>query len=407
MVYLQYVNIFTLLHRAGVSGRCAHIAAILLMLSKHIDENGYIVEKVSTSLPCSWNKGKKREKKTQKLHNVSYQSNKRQKPDDLYYWDPRPKELRIKNNEEQVNSFICDIQSIYSMKGGNQFCMWQTLLKISYKDFNLSPEDISYYKSMVTIFENHIEEYILELLKDSVSGQIPGTEGQSESSTWFQQRMFRITASKCKTVISLGEKISQSVDERKCFYDWVKNNFWFPSNILTLDMKYGIESESEAVKLYMSSTGKKVISSGLWVNKKYIHLAASPDGLLFNDQNKLHGILEIKCLKIFKNKTIEQLVSEKPSELSRQCFKIVNNKIFLKRTHQYYYQIQMQLLVTEADYCDFILYSNVGKIYVERITKDDDVQSRVKKYTKLFWKKLLIPEYFIMRVPRELLPVLL
>ena len=172
-------------------------------------------------------------------------------------------------------------------------------------------------------------------------------------------------------------------------------------------MKYGIESGSLAVNLYMSNTVNKVYSSGLWVNRKYIHLAASPDGLIYNDQNKLHGIIEIKCLKIFRNRTIEQLILDKPPELSKQCFALNDNNISLKRSHLYFYQVQLQLLITEADYCDFILYSSAGKNYVGRIVKDDDVQRQIIKYTKLFWQKILIPEYFIMRIPRELLPIVL
>ena len=174
----------------------------------------------------------------------------------------------------------------------------------------------------------------------------------------------------------------------------MKNNFWFPSNILTQDMKYGIESESLAGNFYMSNTGNKVISSGLWVNRKYIHLAASPDGLIYNDQNKLHGIIEIKCLKIFRNRTIEQLILDKPPELSKKCFALNDNNISLKRSHLYFYQVQLQLLITEADYCDYILYSSAGKIYVERIVKDDDVQKQIIKYTKLFWEKNTNPRVF-------------
>ena len=152
-------------------------------------------------------------------------------------------------------------------------------------------------------------------------------------------------------------------------------------------MKYVIESESLAVNLYMSNTGNKVISSGPWVNKNYIHLAVSPDGLIYNDQNKLHGIIEIKCLKIFRNRTIEQLILGKPPKLSKQCFELNDNNIYLNRSHLYFHQVQLQLLITEADYCDFILYFSDGKIYVERIVKDDDIQRRIIKYTKLFWEK--------------------
>ena len=184
-----------------------------------------------------------------------------------------------------------------NVNGGNKLSMWQTLFKITYKDFSLDMEDIDYYRSQVTVFENCLEGNISKFLKDQVSGQVLGTEEQCDSSVWFQQHLFLITASRCKIITSLGEKISRNIDARKSCYDWIKNNFWFPSNILTQDMKCGIESESLAGNFYMSNTGNKVISSGLWVNRKYIHLAASPDGLIYNDQNKLHGIIDIKCLK--------------------------------------------------------------------------------------------------------------
>ena len=78
------------------------------------------------------------EKKTPKqLHNNEYKSSKRQMENDLYYWNPRPKEFQIKNNVEQFNSFICSLQGISNVNGGNKLSMWQTLFKITYKDFSL------------------------------------------------------------------------------------------------------------------------------------------------------------------------------------------------------------------------------------------------------------------------------
>ena len=227
---------------------------------------------------------------------------------------------------------------------------------------------------------------------------------QYDSSSAF---FFRITASRCKIVFSLGEKISKTIDARKIFYDWIKNNFWFSNNILTQDMKYGIENESLAVNLYMSNTGNNVISSGLWVNKKSIHLAASPDGLNIMIKSNCMLKYRFKCLKIFGNRTIEQLILDKPPELSKQCFELNDNNISLKWSHLYFHQVQLQLLITEADYCGFTLHSSAGEICVETIVKDDDVQRQIIKYTKLFWEKILIPEYFIIRIPKELLPTVL
>ena len=122
-------------------------------------------------------------------------------------------------------------------------------------------------------------------------------------------------------------------------------------------MKYGIENESKAIAIYSSQTGNKVVSSGLWINAKYLHLGASPDGLILDDSTiNVKGIIEVKCLKIFRGRFIEQIIQKKLRELSRQCFKVVDNKILLKNLHSCYIQIQLQLLVIEAEYCNFLLY---------------------------------------------------
>ena len=48
--------------RASAIERCAHVSALLLMLSDYVKENGCNVVIPSTSLPCEWNKGQKRKK---------------------------------------------------------------------------------------------------------------------------------------------------------------------------------------------------------------------------------------------------------------------------------------------------------------------------------------------------------
>ena len=60
------------------------------MASDYITEHGYMVKDACTSLPCTWNKGKKRQKELKALHKVNYPSSKRLAADSLYNWDPRP-----------------------------------------------------------------------------------------------------------------------------------------------------------------------------------------------------------------------------------------------------------------------------------------------------------------------------
>ena len=59
--------------------------------------------------------------------------------------------------------------------------------------------------------------------------------------------------------------------------------------------------------------------------------------------------------------------------LGRQCFKIKDGKCVLKESHSYYHQIQLQLLVTERTYCDFVLYAADGPVSIETINRDEQL----------------------------------
>ena len=88
-------------------------------------------------------------------------------------------------------------------------------------------------------------------------------------------------------------------------------------------MKYGLESESAAVKQYEIQTSLSVSPTGLWVNLQFSYIACSPDGLVGDDV-----LLEIKSLKIFHDNTIDQVANDtdrllvSKDNLNRQCFAI-------------------------------------------------------------------------------------
>ena len=159
-------------------------------------------------------------------------------------------------------------------------------------------------------------------------------------------------------------------------------------------MKYGIESEPEAIKKYEEQTNSVVATSGLWVNPKYPFLGCSADGLVDQD-----GIIEIKSLKIFKFNTIDSIIlpgqtSVPKDTISRQCFTLDDGQCELKRSHDYHYQIQMQLLVTERNFCDFILYAKNGPVSIERIFRDEVLIDEISSVLSLFWMRVIAPEIF-------------
>ena len=176
--------------------------------------------------------------------------------------------------------------------------MWETLIKVTYEDFLLDDDDKLYYKYLVRNFESCLADNVVNIFKNSFPEQVPGTKEQSHSETWLQEQYFCITASVCKNVVLIGEKIKTKIDAKHLCFDWIRNHFRFPNSFKILDMKYGIENESKAIAIYSSQTGNKVVSSGLWINANYLHIGASPDGLILDDNTiNVKGIIEVKCLK--------------------------------------------------------------------------------------------------------------
>ena len=63
----------------------------------------------------------------------------------------------------------------------------------------------------------------------------------------------------------------------------------------------------------------------------------------------------------------------------------VDDKLTLKQNHSYYYQIQLQLLVTVFPYCNFILHSPKGPPSSEKILPNTDLQRSITEKAYAFW----------------------
>ena len=120
--------------------RCAYIAALLLFLDEHVKTSGYCMTLPSTSNPCEWNKGKKREKNPKLLHKASYMSVKRSQSS-LYKFYPRPVNFRGAS-QQLLNDFVVDQQS-YGAKY-KESPMWLSLMRIKYDNFEIKDDHKSY-----------------------------------------------------------------------------------------------------------------------------------------------------------------------------------------------------------------------------------------------------------------------
>ena len=96
--------------------------------------------------------------------------------------------------------------------------------------------------------------------------------------------------------------------------------------------------------------------------------------------------MEVKCLNILRLHSVNDIINGdcQSAEVKQQCFVVKDKKLVLKRTHSYFYQIQLQLLITEARFCDFVLYSAKGPVSIERIYPDSKLQTRIFESTQSF-----------------------
>ena len=234
----------------------------------------------STSRPCTWNKGKKRAKAPKPIHFAEYPSSKRKPPSKLYNWDPRPEEGRgASANNAAIADFISSIR-------GDKMTKWETLLKIKYSDFVIDEADIALYKQMCNKFKTKLLDHNETILKSRNCCEIPETMEQSNSEKWHNERKYRVTASVCKAIVNMGEHLSAN-DSLRPHFNWLEKNFWFPTSFTTASMRYGMENEANALKEYAEKKQVFVAKSGLWINKNYVHLAASPDGLIFDESSNV------------------------------------------------------------------------------------------------------------------------
>mgnify|MGYP004417317051 CR=1 FL=1 len=124
-------------------------------------------------------------------------------------------------------------------------------------------------------------------------------------------------------------------------------------------LERGNELEPLARASYELSTGKKVVEVGFVTNDRYKLAGASTDGLVDND-----GVAEIKCFEDKKH--------------LKAIFEVKNTGTFTIESG-YDWQAQMEMMITERKYCDFILFNPnfEDQLLIKTLQPD------IEKYQKL------------------------
>jgi len=136
-----------------------------------------------------------------------------------------------------------------------------------------------------------------------------------------------------------------------------------------VSFRWGCEHERNAIEAYSSSakhnhSDLEVVEAGFFIDPERPYLGASPDSVL-NCKCCGKGVIEVKCPHCIKEGLPED------NEVPGFCMTKDNDKWTLKRSHPYFYQIQLQMAVCDVTYGDFVVWTKT-EYAVERIMRDDD-----------------------------------
>lgn len=193
------------------------------------------------------------------------------------------------------------------------------------------------------------------------------TRGQSNSKEWFQDRKQKLTSSQFGLIIK-RKKISDS------FIQSLIN----PKQFNSAPTSYGISNEKNALDQYIKTTGNHIHDCGLVVNHNLPFLGATPDAKVC--YKGITGIIEVKCPYSARDLKIDNACTDLPDF----CLEIKDGVKSLKKTHNYFYQVQGQLLITGVTFCDFVVFTKKD-LFIQRIEPDVKfMSSMVEKLHSFF-----------------------
>eukprot|EP00117_Sycon_ciliatum_P020927 scpid39333/ scgid18501/ len=227
------------------------------------------------------------------------------------------------------------------------------------------------------------------------------TREQHLSEEWHAEHIGRITSSVVHRVL----RMRQSTSPDKLVADIVGlSKTTFKPGASGGARQHGHDMEDTARNhyiSYMEDMGEVVTVSqhGLFVSSEYPYIGTSVDGLVHIAGTDDCGVLEIKCPA--STEKVEELVETRKSFFLKSS----NGVLSLKKSHQYFSQVQMEMAVTGHKWTDFVVFTTcdgVHSIHVERIAFDEEFWKENLEKIHSFYRKFVVLELVTRRLLRNL-----
>lgn len=228
----------------------------------------------------------------------------------------------------------------------------------------------------------------MELSEESIKFINKSTTTQSDNLMWYEQRMGRITSSTVHAITHTNiENPAKSIILSVCK----------PRDhpLKCEPVLWGKNNEDAALSAYnrlLSSSDTKhqnvcLRKEGFQISNAYPFIGVSVDSLMTCD---CHGItvVEVKCPYTAKDKDCKTFLG------SSNCH-LENN--LLKKSHKYYSQVQLQMFVYNAKFCDFITWAPKFVI-ITYVQRDDEFINDMLNKCKNIYVSHILPELHTRRL---------
>ena len=284
----------------------------------------------------------------------------------------RTKALKKKWEKLKARQVVLDAQKFVA----HDHCYFTTPVSCKFDLDVPSLSDLVKESAAKTYYKEHVE--LSETALMALEGE---TRGQAKDALWFSERKKRITASLAKTVACRREDTPP---------DKLVNQIVKRRSVYSVAMAYGIDNEDVARDKYMQimKTIRPSLSTtklGLCVSISQPWLAGSPDGAVTDPSEKEEGLLEIKCPFQCTTSTFRKCARK-----SSFCLRFQKGKLSLRRSHAYYYQMQVQMFVSKKAWCDLCVFSP-SELHIERVRYDPDFLLRILPKMQQFYCNSVLP----------------
>lgn len=234
------------------------------------------------------------------------------------------------------------------------------------------------------------ERFILELSKSDEERNLiqHRTILQSGSSEWMELRRSLLTASNFGKIIKRRQDTSCANTVKALLY---KTDIGHVTSV-----KHGREHEKIALAQLAFEQDIDINPCGLFIDKNIPYLGATPDGISGEDM-----IIEIKCPISAHSIGIAESINKKKITFWK---KNKTGVLEVNKAHDWFYQVQGQLHITQRSKCLFAVWANDKEPLKTELIFKDDVFWNEKMAAKLttFYMDCILPELVDPRHPRKL-----